>query len=91
MLFMPRAAYARGICQSGCSTVGKKDARVSEDTMLVHDERHSQGAISPPIYQTSLFSFESYQSMVDRFGGDTDQSVYSRVGNPTVSVLLDKI
>jgi cystathionine beta-lyase/cystathionine gamma-synthase len=29
--------------------------------------------------------------MVDRFRGDTDQSVYSRVGNPTVSVLLDKI
>ena len=59
--------------------------------MLVHDERHSKGAIAPPIYQTSLFSFDSYQSMVDRFRGDTDQSVYSRVGNPTVSVLLDKI
>ena len=59
--------------------------------MLVHDERHSKGAIVTPIYQTSLFSFDSYQSMVDRFRGDTDQSVYSRVGNPTVSVLLDKI
>ena len=59
--------------------------------MLVHDERHAEGAIAPPIYQTSLFSFDSYQSMVDRFRGDTDQSVYSRVGNPTVSVLLDKI
>lgn len=71
--------------------MGKQEERVSEDTMLVHDERHSKGAIAPPIYQTSLFSFDSYQSMVDRFRGDTDQSVYSRVGNPTVSVLLDKI
>jgi len=59
--------------------------------MLVHDERHAEGAIAPPIYQTSLFSFTSYQSMVERFRGDTEQSVYSRVGNPTVSVLLDKI
>ncbi len=59
--------------------------------MLVHDERHAEGAIAPPIYQTSLFSFTSYQSMVERFRGDTDQSVYSRVGNPTVSVLLEKI
>lgn len=71
--------------------MGKQEERLSEDTMLVHDERHSKGAIAPPIYQTSLFSFDSYQSMVDRFRGDTAQSVYSRVGNPTVSVLLDKI
>lgn len=71
--------------------MGKMDLPLSEDTLLVHDKRHSEGALAPPIYQTSLFCFDSYQSMVDRFRGDTDQSVYSRVGNPTVSVLLDKI
>jgi len=71
--------------------VATKGSFVSEDTMLAHDERHSEGAIAPPIYQTSLFSFASYQAMVDRFRGDTDQAMYSRVGNPTVAVLLDKI
>ena len=69
----------------------EQDLRLSEETMLVHDERHSQGAVSPPIYQTSLFTFDSYQSMVDRFRGDSSQPVYSRVDNPTVSVLLEKI
>ena len=59
--------------------------------MLVHDERHAEGAASPPIYQTSNFTFQSYQSMVDRFRGDSSQPVYSRVDNPTVSVLLGKI
>ncbi len=69
----------------------KKDSELSQDTMLVHDERHAEGSISPPVYQTSNFSFATYQSMVDRFRGDSTQPVYSRVDNPTVSVLLDKI
>ena len=67
------------------------DSPLSDETMLVHDERHSEGSISPPIYQSSNFSFATYQSMVDRFRGDSTQPVYSRVDNPTVSVLLDKI
>ena len=59
--------------------------------MLVHDEAHAEHAVAPPIYQTSLFTFDSYQSMVDRFSGATDRPVYSRVDNPTVSVLLRKM
>lgn len=71
--------------------MGKQGPPVSDDTALVHDERHSMGAVVPPIYQTSLFTFESYQAMVDRFRGASTQPVYSRVDNPTVSVLLDKM
>ena len=63
----------------------------SDETLLVHDERHSEGAVAPPIYQTSLFTFDSYAAMVDRFRGATETPVYSRVDNPTVSVLLDKL
>jgi len=68
-----------------------KDPQRSDNTLLVHDERHSEGAVAPPVYQTSLFTFESYQAMVDRFRGDSDRPVYSRVDNPTVSVLLEKM
>ena len=68
-----------------------KNMRRSIDTLLLHDERHSKGALAPPIYQTSLFTFDSYQAMVDRFRGETDHAVYSRIDNPTVSVLLEKI
>jgi cystathionine beta-lyase/cystathionine gamma-synthase len=71
--------------------MGEHEPRVSDDTLLVHDERHSEGAVAPPIYQTSLFTFESYQSMVDRFRGESTQPIYSRIDNPTVSVLLEKM
>jgi cystathionine beta-lyase/cystathionine gamma-synthase len=71
--------------------MSKPDPQASDNTVLVHDERHSMGAVVPPIYQTSLFTFESYQALVDRFRGVSSQPVYSRVDNPTVSVLLDKM
>ena len=71
--------------------MGENDPRLSDDTLLVHDERHAEGAVAPPIYQTSLFTFESYQALVDRFRGTSTQPLYSRVDNPTVSVLLDKM
>lgn len=71
--------------------MGKHDRRSSDVTALMHDERYSAGAVSPPIFQTSLFTFESYQAMLDRFRNESDLPVYSRVDNPTVSVLLDKM
>ena len=69
----------------------KKNKAWSDSTELVHDERYPEGAVAPPIYQTSLFSFEDYQSMADRYRGDSDQAIYSRVDNPTTRVLQDKV
>lgn len=62
-----------------------------ENTRLVHDARHDRGAISPPIYQSSLFSFTDYDSMIARFRGDSDHALYSRVDNPTVVELQHKV
>lgn len=42
------------------------------------------GAVSPPIVQTSLFTFDSYDAFEKRFKGETDEDVYTRVHNPTV-------
>ena len=38
----------------------------------------------PPIYQTSLFTFDSYAEMADTFAGRRKQPIYSRGDNPTV-------
>lgn len=62
-----------------------------DQTQLTHDVRHDKGAVSPPIYQSSLFSFSDYDSMIARFRGDSDQPLYSRVDNPTVKALQDKV
>jgi cystathionine beta-lyase/cystathionine gamma-synthase len=71
--------------------MNKKNKALSESTELVHDERYSEGAVAPPIYQTSLFTFDDYQSMVDRFRGKSQQAIYSRIDNPTTRVLQDKV
>lgn len=49
----------------------------------VIDDRN--GAVAPPIVQSSLFAFDSYQDFVDRMAGATSQPIYTRVQNPTVA------
>ena len=49
------------------------------------------GALTTPIYQTSTFIFENCRQGGNRFAGEEEGYIYSRLGNPTVSVLEDKI
>ncbi|MDA4848560.1 PLP-dependent transferase [Hoeflea poritis] len=43
------------------------------------------GSIAPPIAQSSLFAFDSYQAFEDRMAARSDQAMYTRVQNPTVA------
>lgn len=54
-------------------------------TMLAAVHGADAGSVTPPIYQTSLFTFENYQAFEDRMAGRTDQPIYTRVQNPTVA------
>jgi cystathionine beta-lyase/cystathionine gamma-synthase len=60
-------------------------------TILAHDPRFPESAVVPPVYQTSLFTFESYAQMRATFAGESAQATYSRVGNPTTAVFEDKL
>lgn len=42
------------------------------------------GAVMPPIYQSSLFTFDSYAEFEARMAGESDKPLYTRVQNPTV-------
>jgi len=44
-----------------------------------------KGAVVPPIVQSSLFTFDSYQAFADRMAARTEQAIYTRVQNPTVA------
>lgn len=55
----------------------------------VHDVQY--GALSTPIYQTSTFVFENCEQGGRRFAGDEGGYIYSRLGNPTTSILENKI
>ncbi|WP_336777477.1 PLP-dependent transferase [Pantoea sp. USHLN256] len=67
------------------------DKPLAQQTLLTHDRRHENGAVTTPIYQSSLFTFSDYDSMIARFRGESDQPLYSRVDNPTVKALQEKM
>ena len=54
-------------------------------TLLASVPADKSGAVTPPIVQTSLFTFADYQDFEDRMAGVTDTPIYTRVQNPTVA------
>ncbi|WP_298920012.1 PLP-dependent transferase [uncultured Roseobacter sp.] len=54
-------------------------------TLLASVLDDADGAVTPPIVQSSLFSFENYQAFEDRMAGRTTQPIYTRIQNPTVA------
>ena len=64
-----------------------------EATTVVHGnhEKNPNGALATPIFQTSTFVFDSAEQGGRRFAGQEGGYIYSRLGNPTTSVLEKKI
>ncbi|WP_066190163.1 trans-sulfuration enzyme family protein [Gracilibacillus timonensis] len=50
-----------------------------------------EGAVSPPIYQTSLFTFNSFREFTEAQKLERENYVYSRGVNPTVNILERKL
>lgn len=63
------------------------------DTKLVHagDLDDEFGSAVTPIYQTSTFSFKSAKHGGDLFAGKDQGYIYTRLANPTVSALEEKL
>jgi hypothetical protein len=51
---------------------------------VAHDESNAYDAVVPPIVQTSLFTFPSYDDMVASYRGEKVRPIYTRGLNPTV-------
>ena len=54
-------------------------------TLLAAAFGGAHGSVTPPIVQSSLFTFDSYQAFEDRMAGLSDTAIYTRVQNPTVA------
>ncbi|MCJ8055081.1 PLP-dependent transferase [Shinella curvata] len=52
--------------------------------IVAHDEANAFEAVVPPIVQTSLFTFGSYDEMVSAYRGEIVRPIYTRGLNPTV-------
>jgi len=55
------------------------------ETLLAEPFGGEAGSVMPPIFQSSLFTFDSYQDFEDRMAGRSDRALYTRVENPTVA------
>lgn len=62
-------------------------------TRQIHAGAHpdSSGALCTPIYQTSTFRFDSVEQGGARFAGEEDGFIYTRLGNPNLKMLGEKM
>ncbi|WP_425287861.1 methionine gamma-lyase [Oceanobacillus limi] len=49
------------------------------------------GSLATPLFQTSTYTFTSAEQGERRFAGEEEGYIYSRLGNPTVTVLEERI
>jgi methionine-gamma-lyase len=62
----------------------------SIETQAIHAGRINDeqfGSLSTPLYQTSTFIFDSAEQGADRFAGNSEGYIYTRLGNPTTRQL----
>ncbi len=71
-----------------------KGQKKHKDTLVVHEgyeDTMHHGSLAVPLYQTSTFSFDTAVQGENRFAGMEEGNIYSRLGNPTVRVLEDRM
>lgn len=56
-----------------------------------YDPQSNQGALNPPIYMTSTFTFDSAESGGAMFAGEKEGHFYTRISNPTLDHLEQRI
>ncbi|WP_442595508.1 methionine gamma-lyase [Neobacillus sp. D3-1R] len=64
------------------------------ETEVIHggyESSNFNGSLVPPLFQTSTFTFQTAEQGERRFAGEEDGFIYSRLGNPTVRVLEERI
>ncbi|AWI13661.1 methionine gamma-lyase [Caldibacillus thermoamylovorans] len=64
------------------------------ETMLIHEGYSSKdfhSSLNPPIFHSSTFTFSGAEQGEKRFTGEEEGFIYSRLGNPTVRVLEERM
>lgn len=68
--------------------------KIHKDTATVHtgyDSSSHHGSLAVPLYQTSTYAFDTAEQGARRFAGEEEGGIYSRLGNPTVRVLEERM
>lgn len=56
-----------------------------------YDPLSHNGALNPPVYMSSTFAFETAEQGGRMFAGEEQGYIYSRIGNPTLSLLENRL
>lgn len=66
--------------------------KLKTETLLAQDDTSGHfGAVVPPIFQNSLFTFGSWEEIDEAFNNRLDSFIYTRGKNPTVKIVEEKI
>ncbi len=71
-----------------------KEKGMNIETAVIHkgyDSSKHHDSLVTPLYQTSTYSFANAEQGEDRFAGNSEGNIYSRLGNPTVRVLEERM
>jgi O-acetylhomoserine (thiol)-lyase len=70
------------------------DRKLHPETLALHAGWRADpatGAVAPPIYQTTSYQFESTQHAADLFALRQLGNIYTRIGNPTIDILEQRL
>lgn len=80
------------MCEKGGRiTLNNKFHKDTETIHTGYDSSSHHGSLAIPLYQTSTFEFATAEQGERRFAGEEEGGIYSRLGNPTVKVLEDRM
>lgn len=68
-----------------------KDKGFSTKAIHIGHDKNPYGTLATPIYQTSTFVFDNADQGGRRFQLEEDGYIYTRLGNPTLTVLEEKL
>jgi cystathionine beta-lyase/cystathionine gamma-synthase len=60
----------------------RADVFAKPETLLTHDDRFDHDPVVPPLYQSSLFTFSTFEEIAGIFAGQRKRPIYSRGDNP---------
>ena len=76
------------------SAAARRNSAPGFSTRAIHvgyDPSEAKGALTPPIYLTSTYAFESVEQAEEVFSGQREGYIYGRTRNPTQTILEQRI